>query len=161
MCVAAWHPKLSKPLAAFFLVPWLVRRLWALQTERNFKGEDQKDIFELEAIGPLLLLNQWPQLFKDALWIHFIDSTAAQAALTRGSSSVQSGDAFVNATWRRIASLSALPWFERVASKSNPVGGLSRGKTVGPWREAVRTHAPQELLHAVRDELLRAGVTVH
>ena len=158
--VAVWHPALPKPRAAFLQVPWMLRRLWALQSSRTFKGTDQRDIFEIEAIGPLLLLDLWPELFRSVLWLHFIDNSSAQAALARGSSTVESGDAIVGLTWERIVSLRCLPWFDRVASKSNPVDGLSRGQLQGPWGEVVRAEVPKGLLHRLRDELTASGVRV-
>ena len=36
-------------------------------------------------------------------------------------------------TWTKIAWLGTLAWFDRVESGSNPVDGLSRGRTDGPW----------------------------
>ena len=54
--VALWYSDTRRPKAAFMVVPWLLRRLWALQTSKVFRGAEQRDIFEIEAIGPLLIL---------------------------------------------------------------------------------------------------------
>jgi hypothetical protein len=158
--VAIWHPALRKPKAAFMRVPWLLRRLWALQSQKMFRGEDQRDIFEIEAIGPLLILDLWPDLLENALWLHFIDSAAAQAALTRGSSSVESGDAIVSLTWKRVIDRNVLPWFDRVESKANPIDGVSRGKMSGPWDEVLVADVPKGLLPVLSEELSRRGVCV-
>ena len=155
--VAAWHPRLQAPVAVFFMVPWPIRRLWALQSARIFKGADQRDIFEIEAIGPLVAFEMWPELFVDMLWIQFIDNAAAQASLIRGSSSVESGDAIVSLTSKRIVGLRCLPWFDRVASLSNTVDGLSRGRLEGPWRAVQQARVPRGLLPLIHAELKLAG----
>ena len=156
--VAVWHPELACPRAAFFKVPRVLRRLWACQKERGFQDDDGRDIFEIEAIGPLILLDLWPELFQDMLWAHFIDNAAAQAALIRGSSSVRSGDVLISFTWSHVVSLRALPWFERVASASNPVDGLSRGRQAGPWMEVEIARMPRGLIRAVVAELRALGL---
>ena len=56
---------------------------------------DGKDIFQIEAVGPLLVLWNWGHLFREHLWIHFIDNEGALAALAKGSSSVMSGEMIV------------------------------------------------------------------
>ena len=111
------------------------------------------DIFEIEAIGPLILLHNFGEYFTNALWVHFIDNDAAMASLINGSSSVGSGDVIVGATWSSIASHNACPWFDRVESESNPVDGLSRGRTAGPWQLRTLTFPPW-LIPVVRSELL-------
>ena len=45
---------------------------------------DGKDIFQIEAVGPLLVLWNWGHLFRELL-----------AALAKGSSSVMSGEMIV------------------------------------------------------------------
>jgi len=143
------------------IVPWMLRRLWALQSSKIFKGSDQRDIFEIEAVGLLIAaLDMWPELFEGMLWLHLIDNAAAQASLTRGSSSVQSGDALVSLTWNRIVSLRCLPWFDRVESKANPVDGLSRGLMEGDWDTVENAVVPKGLLPIIRDELCRRGIAV-
>ena len=44
-------------------------------------------------------------------------------------------------------------YFDRVDSKANPVDGLSRGKSDGPWRQVDRARLPTDL-----EERLRASV---
>ena len=146
--VAVWGGSLGKPLAAFLTVPREVRLLWTAQ--RNFSPAGQRDIFEIEAVGPLVILATWPGLLTGSYWIHFIDNTAAQASLVKGSSSVMSGDAIVGITWGMVAHQRIMPWFDRVDSKSNPVDGLSRGRTTGPWQEVRRGRLPGELLRSLR-----------
>ena len=50
------------------------------------------DIFEIEAIRPLILLENFPDLFRDSLWLHFLDNATALSNLVNGSSSVIQGD---------------------------------------------------------------------
>ena len=71
---------------------------------------------------------------KGSLWVHFIDNTGAQAALITGSCSVQCGDVIVGHTASLPAALKVRPWYDRVASESNPVDGLSRGIISGQLR---------------------------
>ena len=52
---------------------------------RMSKAAEYRDILLVEAIGPFQLLTAFPKLLKDALWIHFIDNTAAEASLISGS----------------------------------------------------------------------------
>ena len=93
---------------------------------------EYKDIFLIEAIGPLLLLVAFPKLMRDALWLHVIDNAAAEASLISGSSALQAADHIVGLTWQKAGSRRLWPFFDRVASSSNPVDGLSRGSFAGP-----------------------------
>ena len=54
--------------------------------------------------------------------------------------------------------LRCLPWFDRVASASNPVDGLSRGEVAGPWSFVQRASAPKGLLMAITAELAARDV---
>ena len=85
---------------------------------------------------------QFPNLLKGCLWIHFIDNVGAQHSLVRGSASILSGDLAVGAIWRRIAALDIYPYFDRVASASNPLDGLSRRVFEGPWRAVKWVNLP-------------------
>ena len=85
--------------------------------------------------------------------LHFIDNTAAQASLIRGSSSVESGDVIVGLTGLYVVQLKARPWFDRVASDSNPVDGLSRGIMSGPWSHVIKLRLPPELHSCIQAEL--------
>ena len=110
------------------------------------------DIFEIEAVGPLVLLENFPDQFRGSLWLHFLDNAAALSNLVNGSSSVIQGDILIGATWSQIQRLQVFPWFDSVDSKSNPVDGLSRGRLDGPWK--VESLAfPVSLPRALRQEL--------
>ena len=91
------------------------------------------DIFEVEAVGPLLVLHNFREELVDCLWLHFIDNAAALSSLVRGSSSVESGERITGLTWSRVVEVGCLPWFDRVESAANPTDGLSRGRLEGPW----------------------------
>ena len=116
--------------AGVLRVPEEVRILWDQQ--KNLGRFN--DIFEIEAIGPLILLESFPDLFRCSVWLHFLDNAAALSKLVNGSSSVIQGDILIGATWSRVQRLQVFPWFDRVDSKSNPVDGLSRGQLDGPWK---------------------------
>ena len=139
---------LKSPLAAYLRIPREVRMLWSAQ--RHLTPTAGNDIYEIEAVGPLVILATWPGLLAGSLWIHFIDNAAAQASFVRGSSSVISGDDIVGLTWETVAQQRIIPWFDRVESKSNPVDGLSRGRREGPWREVRQGELPRELLRRLR-----------
>ena len=119
----------GRPLAAYTEVPEQIRELW-----RRTAGSvgPYKDIFLVEAIGPLLVLETFPNVVKNSLWLHFIDNVGSQHALIKGSSSISSGDKVVGMTWNRIQNLKIWAYFDRVDSKANPVDGLSRGRMHGP-----------------------------
>ena len=84
--VSIYSSLAPRPRAAFALVPDVIRRLWARRAGTGV----YHDIFLVEAIGPLLLLCTYPQILRGYAWVHYIDSTAAQHALLRGSSSISS-----------------------------------------------------------------------
>ena len=127
--VAIWSTRLPqmRPQAGFTFVPDPIRRLWAYQKDSDV------DILEVEAIGPLILLENWKDVLQHCLWVHYIDNNGALAALINGSSSVLQADLIVGETWARVARQKVLPWFDRVDTKANPVDGISRQKFDGPW----------------------------
>ena len=95
---------------------------------------DHYDIFEIEAVGPALVLHNFGQyITPGSLWLHFIDNEAALATLIKGSSSVMSGEVITAYTHSMAASSGIWAWFDRVASTDNPVDKLSRGVLKGPW----------------------------
>ena len=121
--------------------------LWEIETQvvRASVGR-LNDIFEIEAIAPLILLENFQDLFRVSLWLHFLDSAAALSNLVNGSSSVIQGDILIGATWSQVQRLQVFPRFDRVDSKSNPGDGLSQG-----WK--VESLAfPGSLLQALRSE---------
>ena len=145
--IALWLPS-GESLAGYTRVPTALRRMWS---ERE-SLEDVRDIFQVEAVGPLLVLANWGYLIADHLWIHFIDNEGALAALAKGSSSVLSGELIVGMTHELAAKYGTIGWFDRVDSASNPVDKLSRGNKKGPWK-LVRVRFPPELMRRL-DSLL-------
>ena len=92
------------------------------------------DIFEIEAIGPLVLLENFLDMFRGSLWLQFLDNAAALSNLVNRSSSVIQGG---HPHWRNVepnTAFAGFPMFDRVDSKSNLVDGLSRGRLDGPWK---------------------------
>ena len=136
------------------------KTFWDLQKERSKTGV-QTDIFEIEAIGPLIALLTWPQLLADRPWIHFIDNNAAQSALIKGSSNSLNGDVIAGETWRLIRQIRCWLWLDRVASKSNPIDGVSRkvwdcDPTIPAkhqWSSVKRIQLPASILKLMQEEL--------
>ena len=86
--VALWCPG-GRIVGGDMKFPMEVRQTWSRMTSAG----DHYDIFEIEAVGPALILHNWIHLFTPgALWIHFIDNGSARATLAKGSSSVLSGE---------------------------------------------------------------------
>ena len=65
--------------------------------------------FEIEAMGPLVLLENFWDLFRGSLWLLFLDNAAALSNLVNGSSSVIQGDILIGATWSQIQRLQVFP----------------------------------------------------
>ena len=126
--IALWAP-CGRVVAGKMIVPDAVRALWS----RTESAGDVYDIYELEAIGPALVLHNFGFLLGDCAWFHFIDNACALSTLIKGSSSVLSADAIASYTSEGIAHKNLWTWFDRVDSKSNPVDGLSRGDATGDW----------------------------
>ena len=150
---AVWSPLAPRAKAGYLRVPQEVRDLWSCE------GTLSRDIYEIEAIGPLTMLHNWPELLQGCLWIHFIDNSAGLSSLVKGSSSVFSGDIIVGATWRSVIALDVLPWFDRVDSHANPVDGLSRGRFDGQW-VSQEISFPDFIPDDLRDELGRVSSPV-
>ena len=123
-----------------------MRRLWTLKESL----EDARDIFQIEAVGPLLVLWNWGHLFRNHLWVHFIDNEGALASLAKGSSSVLSGEVIVGCTHELAARHGVIGWYDRVDTHSNPVDKLSRGEMKGPWK-LCKTSFPPFLLSRIQD----------
>ena len=146
--VALWESGTQVVRAEILRVPEEVRIL--LDRQKNLGRFN--DIFEIEAVGPLVLLENFPDLFRGSLWLHFLDNAAALSNLVNGSSSVIQGDILIGATWSQDHRLQVFPWFDRVDTKSNPVDGLSRGRLDGPWKLESLAF-PESLLRALRQVL--------
>ena len=145
---AAWCSWREHPIAAFFYVPTEIRAMWASMAGNPV----YRDIYAVEAVGPLLLLIAFPKVFRNALWLHFIDNTSAESSLISGSSRLDLADHIVGLTWHLCAQRGLAPFFDRVESKANPVDKLSRGQAEGPWREVVMAKFPVGELQALADE---------
>ena len=112
--IALWLPG-QRARAGYVALPDAVRHLFGKW--HPDEGE-HKDIYEVEALGPALVLHNWGADMKDMLWLHFIDNESAQATLIKGSSSVLSGEVITAYTHQLVAKFSVRPWFDRVDSKS-------------------------------------------
>ena len=144
--IAIWCPN-GTILGGYLQVPEPVRQVWSRQATAG----DHYDIFEIEAVGPALILHNFgSHLVDDAMWIHFIDNDAALATLVKGSSSVLSGEVITAYTHSMAADRGLWSWFDRVCSADNPVDKLSRGKLDGPW-ELVPIEFPPVLLSNLCD----------
>ena len=136
----------ERAIAGYLTVPESVRLLWSRKTPVD---PEHYDIYEVEAIGPALILANWGERLRDHLWIHYVDNESAQATLVRGSSSVCSGDLLAAYTHMHISRLGVWSWFERVDSKANPVDQLSRGVMTGDW-DLLEIFFPPDLLSAIK-----------
>ena len=118
------------------------------QWDDKRKGNRFNDIYEVEAVGPLLVLANFGVDFVDCLWHHFVDNSGALSSLVRGGSSVESGDHSTGLTWSHIVGVGCMLWFDRVHSASNPtMTFLGSGcRAPGLWRRTPlvplgRTHS--------------------
>ena len=146
--VALWFPD-GFALAGYLQLPGQVREVWS----RSAMCGDHFDIFEIEAVGPALVLHNWMHLIPPgSLWIHFTDNEAALATLVKGSSSVLSGEVITAHTHALCARSGLWSWFDRVSSKDNPVDQLSRGKPAGPGK-LVDIEFPPQLLAELNEYL--------
>ena len=143
--IGMWCP-CGRVVGGYLKLPDEVRQTW---TRINTAG-DHYDIFEIEAVGPALILHNWMHLFSPgALWVHYIDNDSALATLVKGSSSVFSGECITSFTHSNISEIGLWPWFDRVATDDNPVDKLSKGCMDGPW-ELLPVVFPPELLSSLR-----------
>lgn len=139
--VAVWSSNSSRPQAGIMYIPNCIRGLW----HKRCRDGKPHDIQDIEAVGPLVILETWPNILEHSLWVHFIDNNGALACLVCGSSSVDTSDVIVGMTLMRVSLLKVLPWFDRVDSQSNPVDGLSRGNLDGPWQLVTLSFPTREL----------------
>ena len=89
-----WSEGLTLPLAGVRYVPMEVRMLW----DRQRRNGRFNDIFEVEAVGPLVILDRYPDILRGALWLHFVDSAPSLSCLVNGSSSTCEGDVIIGET---------------------------------------------------------------
>ena len=127
--IALWRQGYPIGRAGVISIPPDLRSRW----DERQKLCRFNDIYEVEAVGPLLVLHNFGRELAGCLWLHFVDNAAALSTLVRGSSSVESGEHITGLTWSHIVGCGCFPWFDRVESDSNPTDGLSRGRLQGPW----------------------------
>ena len=143
--IAVWFP-CGRCIGGYLQLPPEVRRVWSRSSTigRNY------DIFEIEAVGLALILWNWLSTCPlNCLCIHFIDNESALASLVKGSSAVLSGECITAFTHSRIAAAGLWTWFDRIASKDNPVDKLSRGELKGEW-DLLEIVFPPPLLASLR-----------
>ena len=144
--VALFPPDNICPVGGYMKLPDEIREVWS----RAATSDDAYDIYEIEAVGPALVLHNWLHLLPEgSLWIHFIDNDAALSTLVKGSSSVLSGECITAYVHAMIADRGLWSWFDRVSSSDNPVDQLSRCKMEGPW-ELKGIEFPSVLLSSLR-----------
>ena len=145
--IALWAP-CGTIVGGRMVVPDEIRDIWS----RAEATGDTYDIYELEAIGPALVLSNFGHLIRNMAWFHFIDNQCALSSLIKGSSSVLSADCITAYTSEQVSKLGLWAWYDRVDPKSNPVDGLSRGILSGEWL-LQEISFPDELLHRLRSYL--------
>ena len=77
------------------------------QWDSKRKGNRYNDIYEVEAVGPLLVLANFGVDLIDCLWLH-VDNSGALSSLVRGGSSVESGDHITGLTWSHIVGVGCI-----------------------------------------------------
>ena len=102
-----------KAIAGYIQLPMEVRSVWS----RTAVSGNHYDSYEIEAVGPALILHNFGSLFEpNALWVHYIDNANALATLVKGSSSVLSAQVITASTHSKIPEMNLWAWFDRVAS---------------------------------------------
>ncbi len=150
------YKRQPQPKPVYLEVADELRILWNLQKERSKTG-DQTDVF----VGPLIALLAWPDLLAGRPWIHFIDNNAAQGALIKRASNSLNGDTIAGETWNLIRKVRCWLWMDRVASKSNPIDGVSRKQlecdptipAKHQWSSVKRIKLPDWILQKMLQEL--------
>ena len=128
--VAVWIPG-HEVLAGYLQTPPELRKAWA---RPEGSVGDERDIYEIEPAGPLLVVENFGHLMQRKLWFHLCDNEAALATLIKGSSSVMAGDFVAAATHSLVGKHCVWPWFDRVDTESIPVGRLSCRNLAGDWK---------------------------
>ena len=114
----------SRPRVGHLKTPPQLRRYWAAQREAiapTFQlapGDDPRDIQQIEAVNPAVILYSFPQL-QHCLWLHFVDNNGALSGLVKGSASVMADEIILGHTWSQIAQRKIWVYFDRVDSESN------------------------------------------
>ena len=91
--------------------------------------ESDHPIYSVELYAVWAALTLWSDLLRDTYTVVYVDNTAAQAALVKGSSGVDTGDQIIQGVGEFEASLVCRPWFSWVPTHSNPADPPSRGAT--------------------------------
>ena len=112
-------PDISQPRPVYLQIPAELRELWSLQKSRSRTGATI-DIFEIEAIGPLIALLEWPQLLANRPWVHFTANAGAQQALIRGSSNSLNGDVIGGETWNYARRIGCWLWWKELLLLPTP-----------------------------------------
>ena len=120
MAVAVWKPRDRH------FTPELTRADVPTQWLQRWSRGKGARIMEIEAVGPLLAIATWPTLFRDALWLHFIDNESAKFSLIKGSSLATGANEIMHATWDACRRQNLYPWWDRVTSEDSPVDKASR-----------------------------------
>ena len=83
-------------------------------------------IFFLEAVAQCL--PYWVfWIWLKGPYLSFIDNSSAQWALTKGYSNNEQANVLVTLFWSAVTERQGDPWFERVPTKANISGSVSRG----------------------------------
>ena len=106
-------------------------------------------IYDIEAVGPLVLLENFPDQFRGSLWLHFLEQCGSIVNLGQW---IDIRHPRGHPDWRYVEPNTAFAWLSHGLTVWKTVVGLSRGQLDGPWR--VESLAfPGSLLRALRQEL--------
>ena len=108
------------------LAPSTVPGLWSNDTE------SADHINAVEALGPLLLLCTFNEIFRGSLWVHYIENGGALGCIVNGHSDGSkighSLSSIAAEFWHRAAHDKIFPWLYYVPSDLNIMDGYSHGE---------------------------------
>ena len=102
-------------------------------TIRDWKraGGKGRVIHQAEVLPAALAMEIWGPRLRNRKVVVFVDNDAARDALVKGATTSKASAALVSKFWDEVAAAGIYVWIDRVASKSNPADGPSRGARRG------------------------------
>ncbi len=91
------------------------------------EGGLKQAIAQAELFPQLVARLSYPEAFQNMLVLAFIDNDSVRFGLVAGSSPVLCSARLIGAVWAFDAVHGAEPWYDRIASPSNPSDAPSRG----------------------------------
>ena len=127
-----------------------------------------QQINQAEALACLLGPHNWPEAFRNADVMHYVDNTSALSGCLKGGSGVEDSNAIFHRHALRLAELGARYWVEYVESAANPADEPSRLLAAGPVATdlgavVLQLELPDltDLLNSSFRDLARSGLRTH